>query len=166
MPGHYLYPYFRCTTLAFSCTNEVFLCKDKWIFKPQPLLETRAKDESSSRDGISPRQEYLREIAAYHLDRINGSFAGVPTTVGFSLRGSDTALLRTLCAGERFKNAGITSSDTVCGSVQQWVEHTCCSEDMGPSRFSTSDVHRIGLLDLRFVYFQLLQFLSTSPCSQ
>ena len=160
MPSDCPYLDLRCATLAISCTNEVFLCKDKWIFKPQPPLDSPPKDECSLRDGISPRREYLREIAAYHLDRVNGSFAGVPTTVGVSLQASDTALLRALCTGEISTNAGITPTETLCGSVQEWIEHRCCSEDMGPSRFSTSDVHRIGLLDLRFVDFQLFRFLA------
>merc|ERR1712226_1290368 len=29
-----------------------------------------------------------------------------------------------------------------------WVSSTCSSEDMGNSRFRTSDIHRIGILDI------------------
>jgi len=134
---------------ATNCTNEVFLCSKKWVFKPQPPLGNGLGPGKSSREGISPRREYLREIAAFHLDRLNGSFAGVPTTVGVSVPPSTTALLRTLCAGSASPYVNTTQADNIDGSVQAWIEHRCCSEDMGPSRFSTADVHRIGLLDIR-----------------
>jgi len=35
------------------------------------------------------------------------------------------------------------------GSLQQFVPHQCSADDMGPSKFSRDDVHRIGILDLR-----------------
>lgn len=30
----------------------------------------------------------------------------------------------------------------------QWVDSTSSTEDLGPGRFSVSDVHRIGILDI------------------
>lgn len=35
------------------------------------------------------------------------------------------------------------------GSMQQFVEHVCDTSEMGTSRFSAHDVHKIGILDLR-----------------
>ncbi|GIL86290.1 hypothetical protein Vretimale_13717 [Volvox reticuliferus] len=35
------------------------------------------------------------------------------------------------------------------GSLQEFVTHECDTSEMGPSRFSVRDVHRIGILDLR-----------------
>lgn len=35
------------------------------------------------------------------------------------------------------------------GSLQEFVHHECDTSEMGPSRFSARDVHRIGILDIR-----------------
>lgn len=35
------------------------------------------------------------------------------------------------------------------GSLQEFVYHECDTSEMGPSRFSAHDVHRIGILDIR-----------------
>jgi hypothetical protein len=35
------------------------------------------------------------------------------------------------------------------GSLQEFVTHMCDTSEMGPGRFSASDVHRIGILDIR-----------------
>ena len=32
---------------------------------------------------------------------------------------------------------------------QEFVSHECDTSELGPSRFSTMDVHRIGILDVR-----------------
>ena len=33
--------------------------------------------------------------------------------------------------------------------AQEFVSHECDTSEMGPSRFSVRDVHRIGILDIR-----------------
>jgi hypothetical protein len=35
------------------------------------------------------------------------------------------------------------------GSLQEFVWHDCDTSELGPSRFSAADVHRIGILDIR-----------------
>lgn len=37
------------------------------------------------------------------------------------------------------------------GSLQEFVAHDCDTSEMGPSRFSVRDVHRIGVLDIRLL---------------
>ena len=32
---------------------------------------------------------------------------------------------------------------------QEFVSHECDTSELGPSRFATTDVHRIGILDIR-----------------
>jgi len=32
---------------------------------------------------------------------------------------------------------------------QEFVSHECDTSELGPSRFATTDVHRIGILDVR-----------------
>ncbi|KAL6988103.1 hypothetical protein U1Q18_013848 [Sarracenia purpurea var. burkii] len=82
----------------------------------------------------------LRELAAYLLD--HGGFAGVPPTalvktshVAFHVNNSDT----------------ISAPPKKIASLQQFVEHDSDAGDLGPSSFSVSSIHRIGILDVRLM---------------
>jgi hypothetical protein len=69
----------------------------------------------------------VKERAAFLLDKL--SFAGVPRT--------DFAVID---EGSAVENRG---------SLQEFCEHICTSEDLGPSKYDLENVHAISLLDLR-----------------
>ncbi|CAI9099426.1 OLC1v1036246C1 [Oldenlandia corymbosa var. corymbosa] len=80
----------------------------------------------------------FRELAAYLLD--HDGFAGVPPT----------ALVKM-----SYNKFNVNTSDTISpptykiASLQRFVEHQSDAADLGPSGFSVSAIHRIGILDLR-----------------
>ncbi|KAL2482987.1 Phosphatidylinositol 4-kinase gamma 1 [Forsythia ovata] len=82
----------------------------------------------------------LRESAAYLLD--HGGFAGVPPTVlvkfshvKFNVNNSEPVL------APLYKIA----------SLQRFVNHDSDAGDLGPSGFSVSSIHNIGILDVRLM---------------
>jgi len=70
----------------------------------------------------------LREVAAYRLDR---GLAGVPVTV--------------LVEVDDWRENGKKK----IGSFQKFVPKGAASWDLGPSKYSIADTHKIGILDLR-----------------
>ncbi|GAB2267089.1 hypothetical protein Dimus_002073 [Dionaea muscipula] len=81
----------------------------------------------------------MRELAAYLLD--HGGFAGVPPT----------ALVKISNLGFNVNvNGGGSPPDKVT-SLQRFVDHDCDAGELGPSGFSVSSVHRIGILDVRLL---------------
>nr|XP_043622929.1 phosphatidylinositol 4-kinase gamma 1-like [Erigeron canadensis] len=80
----------------------------------------------------------LRELAAYLLD--HGGFAGVPPS----------ALVKICNVPFNVNNTGLASNPPFkITSIQRYVEHDTDAGDLGPSGFSVSSVHRIGILDIR-----------------
>ncbi|KAL8493648.1 hypothetical protein ACS0TY_024726 [Phlomoides rotata] len=81
----------------------------------------------------------MRESAAYVLD--HGGFAGVPPT----------ALVR--FSHVRFNyNAGSDPTTIYkIASLQRYVNHDTDAGDLGPSSFSVTSVHHIGILDVRLM---------------
>ncbi|KAL7138296.1 hypothetical protein ABFS83_10G153000 [Erythranthe nasuta] len=84
----------------------------------------------------------LRESAAYFLDHDN--FAGVPPTalvrfshVKFNLNNNNSGSE----SGSVYKVA----------SLQRFVKHDSDAGDLGPSSFSVTSVHHIGILDVRLM---------------
>jgi hypothetical protein len=97
----------------------------------------------------------MREVAAYLLDR---GFARVPTSVLVRARhpifcyASMVASVR--ASFHDLSSIGRTHNQTdnlpmKLGSLQEFVPHDCDTTELGPSRFSAKDVHRIGILDIR-----------------
>jgi len=83
---------------------------------------------------LPPGGGAVRELATYLLDR---GFAGVPETHRI-----DRVSHKTFCnGGDRLLPK--------TGSVQKFVPNLGDATSMGASRFSVSDVHKIGILDLR-----------------
>ncbi|EFJ48401.1 hypothetical protein VOLCADRAFT_60591, partial [Volvox carteri f. nagariensis] len=80
----------------------------------------------------------LREVAAYLLD--HDGWARVPTSV--LVRARHPVSTPATPAQEN-------PLPMKLGSLQEFVTHECDTSEMGPSRFSIRDVHRIGILDLR-----------------
>ncbi|KAK1397412.1 1-phosphatidylinositol 4-kinase [Heracleum sosnowskyi] len=86
----------------------------------------------------------IRELAAYLLD--HDGFAGVPPTalvkishVKFHVNNSESAV------------AAPSSPPCKIASLQRFVAHDSDAGDLGPSGFSVSSVHRIGILDVRIL---------------
>lgn len=83
----------------------------------------------------------VRELAAYLLD--HGGFSNVPPTalvkvshVAFNVNNSSS-----ISDGPPYKIA----------SLQRFVDHDFDAGELGPSGFSISSVHRIGILDIRLL---------------
>ncbi|KAF5832392.1 phosphatidylinositol 3 and 4-kinase-domain-containing protein [Dunaliella salina] len=108
----------------------------------------------------------MREVAAYLLD--HDGWAKVPTSVLVRARhpifcyNNRMSSVRASSLDLVAKDAGVgeggeESSSKVSqplmpmklGSLQEFVWHDCDTSEMGTSRFSASDVHRIGILDIR-----------------
>jgi hypothetical protein len=95
----------------------------------------------SIRDGVLPGEAAEREVAAFILDW--GGFCGVPATV----------LVEAAC-----ENFGHHESDLYpnrppkIGSFQHFVQNAPDTVgDFSPHLFSPREVHKIGILDLRFL---------------
>ncbi|KAJ4980202.1 hypothetical protein NE237_010982 [Protea cynaroides] len=82
----------------------------------------------------------VREVAAYLLD--HGSFAGVPPT----------ALVKISQVPFHVNDSETTEPPlSKIASLQRFVEHDSDAGDLGPSSFSVSHIHRIGILDVRLL---------------
>lgn len=81
-----------------------------------------------------------RELAAYLLD--HGGFAGVPPT----------ALVKVSNAKFNLNSPeAFTAPPRKVASLQRFVDHDSDAGDLGPSGFSVSSIHRIGILDVRLL---------------
>ncbi|KAJ8602360.1 hypothetical protein CTAYLR_004250 [Chrysophaeum taylorii] len=94
-------------------------------------------DESlAMRRGVRPGEAYVREVAAYLLDRSAGGLAGVPETTVVE------------CRHTKFHYADRTVKDKI-GSLQVYVNHDGVAEDYGVDRLVLSRVQAIAALDVR-----------------
>lgn len=123
-------------------TSGVYFMKDVYnkelaVFKPadEEGINLEGFDGGDIKPGCAAGDGYLKEVAASLLDK--DGFHGVPRTVIAEY------------AHDVFKNNGDLKKKV--GSLQEFVPSECSSEDMGPSKFSTRDVHKIGLLDCRIL---------------
>jgi len=113
------------------------------VFKPadeEPGAENNPKGMNSSSDSVvlPPGGGAIREVAAYLLDR---GFAGVP----------ETYLISDIC-NSSFCTKDPRNETPVCksGSLQRYVDNSE-DQDLSSSRFSVTDVHKIGILDIRLL---------------
>ncbi|GMH08099.1 hypothetical protein Nepgr_009939 [Nepenthes gracilis] len=81
----------------------------------------------------------MRELAAYLLD--HGRFAGVPPT----------ALVKISHVAFHVNHSSVSAPQYKIASLQRFVDHECDAGELGPSGFSVSSVHRIGILDIRLL---------------
>lgn len=124
------------------------------VFKPadeDPQAENnpkhrRASDAGLVAEGDGPRvsrktipkgEAAIREVAAYELDR---GFAGVPTTRMVKAKASFF---------DSIEGSATNQQDFKMGSLQAYVESEGESWDLAPYKFSTKDVHKIGIFDIR-----------------
>ncbi|CAK9180835.1 unnamed protein product [Ilex paraguariensis] len=81
----------------------------------------------------------FRELAAYLLD--HGGFAGVPPT----------ALVKISHVKFHVNTLEPVPPPSKIATLQRFVDHDSDAGDLGPSGFSVSSVHRIGILDVRLL---------------
>jgi len=107
------------------------------VFKPadEESINLEGHNGGEIKPGCVAGEGYLKEVAASLLDK--DGFHGVPRTVVAK------------CAHDVFDRNG--ASHMKVGSLQEFVPSDCTSEDMGARKFSTRDVHKIGLLDCRIL---------------
>nr|XP_043636891.1 phosphatidylinositol 4-kinase gamma 6-like [Erigeron canadensis] len=85
----------------------------------------------------------FREVAAYLLD--HDHFARVPLTSLVKIKHSIFNLNDCVNGNKVMKNEGVSK----IASIQQFIPHGFDASDYGTSGFPVSDVHRIGILDVR-----------------
>ncbi|KAI3885227.1 hypothetical protein MKW98_002619 [Papaver atlanticum] len=85
----------------------------------------------------------FREVAAYLLDY--GHFANVPPTALVKI----THSIFNINDGVNCKKANERKTVSKIASCQQFIRHDFDASDHGTSNFPVSDVHRIGILDVR-----------------
>lgn len=90
----------------------------------------------SMRRGVRPGKAYVREVAAYLLDREGGRLAGVPETTVVE------------CRHPKFRYADRVVRDKV-GSLQVFVPHDGVAEDYGVERLEVERLQAIAALDIR-----------------
>lgn len=89
----------------------------------------------------------FREVAAYLLD--HDRFAGVPITSLVKITHS-IFNINDCVNGNKIRNKkGANVNVSKIASLQQFIPHDFDASDHGSSSFSISDVHRIGILDVR-----------------
>lgn len=137
----------------------------------------RALGDAGLKPTVRVGEAAMREVAAYLLD--HDHFARVPCTVLVRLThpifhvaaepgasadaapasqsvGSDSSSTIALGSSSFMSAAaGVPAQQRQApaklGSLQEYVTHSGDSSEQGASRFSTRDVHRIGILDLRLL---------------
>ncbi|CAE7212562.1 PI4KG4, partial [Symbiodinium sp. CCMP2592] len=116
----------------------VFKPKDEEAFAPNNPRGYQGKENSvGMRPGILSTQQAVREVAACLLD--HKSYAGVPPTTLVHAK------------HEEFVNPDKSKVEWKVGAFQEFVNSCGTCGDMGNSVFSVSDVHRIGILDVRII---------------
>lgn len=108
------------------------------IFKPEDEEgkspnNPKKSHSFSSFQGIYPGEGPTKEVAAYLLDQ--DRFYGVPMTLFVEIK------------HPIFLNTGSTKK----GSLQEYVENDGASWEIGSSFFPTSEVHKIGILDIQII---------------
>ncbi|XP_042513528.1 phosphatidylinositol 4-kinase gamma 8-like [Macadamia integrifolia] len=114
--------------------------EEPWAINNPKGFAGRILGQPGLKRSIRVGETGVREVAAYLLD--HGSFAGVPPTalvkisqVPFHVNDSETT----------------TPPLSKIASLQRFVDHDSDAGDLGPSSFSVSYIHRIGILDVRLL---------------
>jgi len=117
----------------------VFKPKDEEAFAPQnPRGYLGPENTPGLRQGVLSTQQAAREVAAFLLD--HGEFARVP----------ETALVH--AKHPKFSKVKTKSGDKVVwkiGAFQRFVETKDTAGNFAAQVFSATDVHKIGILDIR-----------------
>jgi len=141
------------------------------VFKPadeEPFAENNPRgyikhidSDESLREGILPGEACLREVAAFLLD--HGGFSGVPMTTlaeathpsAFNTNGK---LLKLSEGGASVGSHSLNPQSPATsalkkkvGSFQEFVKSECTMDDLGPSKISADEIHKIAILDIRLM---------------
>lgn len=92
------------------------------------------------RQGIRSGEAAAREAAAYLLDSSNGHYSGVPFTTLADIEHPEFHL-----------NGRNMFSGPKRGSLQEFVKHDDVAGNLSAKTFPISEVHKIGILDIRLV---------------
>lgn len=139
--------------LTYSSTLEPSVCGTRVIhsngnpiaiFKPQDEEGVDEKGKPRKR-GVALGSAAKKEVAAYLLDR---GHAGVPETSIVALQLTADGKVKLHAEGDTCANH---TPELKFGSIQRFVPHECCSEDLGSQVFDQEEVHRIGILDIRLL---------------
>lgn len=88
-------------------------------------------------EGIKSGEGYLREVAAYLIDLEKG-FHNVPKTY--------------LCSSKHEAYNHMNGiNDEKIGSLQEYIYHDTCMSDYSSTNIDVSEVHKIGILDIRIL---------------
>jgi len=98
--------------------------------------------------GLLPGETVFREAAAYRItqEHPDSSLQNVPPTCLVHITSP-----RSLFLSQPLPEGEVDAPITKFGSLQAFVDADGDSEEFGSSRFSTEDVHRIGVLDLQIL---------------
>jgi len=109
----------------------VFKPKDEEGNSPQNPKKNNNEEEKEldSTKGIKEGEATLREVAAYLLD--SSKFHGVPLTFMAEV-----------------SHPSFSNQTVKIGSIQSFVKHDGCSEDISCNLFPINEVHKIGILDI------------------
>ena len=141
------------------------------VFKPadeEPYAENNPRgylrhpgQPMALREGITPGEACMREVAAYRLD--TDGFAGVPMTTLVEARHPNfhTNGSRLNCSQGGAAMGSHSISPTASsveasiikkpGSFQEFVNCDCTMDDISPSKISAEEVHKIAILDIRIM---------------
>jgi hypothetical protein len=139
------------------------------VFKPadeEPYAENNPRGyikhgNESLREGILPGEACLREVAAFLLD--HGGFSGVPMTTlaeathptAFNNNGKLLKLTEGGAAvGSHSLNPQCPATSSLkkkVGSFQEFVKSECTMDDIGISKISADEIHKIAILDIRLM---------------
>ncbi|XP_043720864.1 phosphatidylinositol 4-kinase gamma 8-like [Telopea speciosissima] len=121
--------------------------EEPWAINNPKGFAGRILGQPGLKRSIRVGETGVREVAAYLLD--HGSFAGVPPTalvkisqVPFHVNSNNDDSETTTCTAPPLSKIA---------SLQRFVEHDSDAGDLGPSSFSVSYIHRIGILDVRIL---------------
>ncbi|GBE58915.1 hypothetical protein BOVATA_004080 [Babesia ovata] len=126
----------------------VFKPIDEEAFAPcNPRGYEGKLNQQGFRSGVLSGEGASREVAAYLLDSAYGGACGVPDTT--MVEASHPAFHNS-CDEKFIKDVG-SGLKWKSGSLQEFIDCKESSGNYNPSLFPVTDVHRIGILDLRVV---------------
>ncbi|AFZ81332.1 phosphatidylinositol 3- and 4-kinase domain-containing protein [Theileria equi strain WA] len=124
----------------------IFKPIDEEAFTPyNPRGYEGKMNQQGFRTGVLSGEGASREVAAYLLDEAYGGLCGVPITT--MVEASHSAFKNS--CDSKYTTDFEPGAKWKPGSLQEYIESRGTSGNYNPNLFSISDVHRIGILDLR-----------------
>mmetsp|Transcript_126094 Transcript_126094/g.251785 ORF Transcript_126094/g.251785 Transcript_126094/m.251785 type:complete len:553 (-) Transcript_126094:86-1744(-) len=124
----------------------VFKPRDEEPLAPNnPKVHTGRGGGTGLKEGVLVGEAAINEYAAYLVDQVSSPLlqAGVCPTALVRIANS------VFHSAEEDRHSAFHVVKDKVGSFQLFAQHDCTSEDIGPARFPTDQVHRIAALDIR-----------------